>query len=339
MSCRLTTLALGASLSLLFVQPAFAHHPGAPGNGNATGPINTLSATPAEQGDLSFGLVYEGTSFDALSDETLEAAAEHAAMAGHAHVHALDDLQSLTLSATYGLTDNVSLSVRVPYLMRDGVRTGHFHGGLPEVEHEGGTSGIGDVAALLQWRVMRGENTDLSLFAGVELPTGDDGVRNDFGDVFAAEFQPGSGSWDFTAGAAVTRRAAHWSFDASGLYTFAGDNDDNDNLGDRFAYGVAASYRVLGHPPHHQHAGIGAHSHRGVDLALELNGEWHDEQSEHGERDPNSGGHVLYLSPGVRVVHDQTAGYLSIGTPVVSDMNGVQAEPDLRLIAGLSRRF
>ena len=105
------------------------------------------------------------------------------------------------------------------------------------------------------------------------------------------------------------------------------------------AYGVAASYRVIGHPPFHQHMGIGEHSHWGVDLVLELNGEWHDEQSEGGETDPNSGGNVVFLAPGVRVVRDQISGHLTIGVPVISDMNGVQAEPDMRITAGISRSF
>jgi len=325
--------------SLLFATPAFAHHPGAPGNANTTGAINTLSATPAEKGGFSVGFVYESTTFDALSDEMLEAAAAEAALAGHAHVHSLDELRSAALGFSYGLTDNVTLSVRLPYLMRDGVRTGHFHGGVPEVEAEGGSSDIGDIATLLQWRVMAGENTDVSLFGGVKAPTGEDDVRNDFGDVFSTEFQPGSGSWDFTLGAAVTRRAAHWSFDASALYTFAGENDEDADLGDRLAYGAAISYRVIGHPPAHQHLGIGEHSHWGVDLVLELNGEWHDEAAEGGETDPNSGGNVVFLSPGVRVVHDNWAGYFTAGVPVINEMNGVQAEPDLRLTAGVSRSF
>jgi hypothetical protein len=336
---RFVKLAAASALSLMFAPPAFAHHPGAPGNSNATGPINTLSATTPEQGAFSVGLSFESTTFDALSDATLEAAAADAAAAGHAHVHSLDALNSAALSLAYGVTDDLVVSVRVPYATRDGVRTGHFHGGVPEVEAEGGSSGFGDISAMLQWRVFGGETVDVSLFGGVKAPTGDDDVRNDLGDVFAAEFQPGSGAWDFTLGGAVTRRAGHWSFDASGLYTVAGENDDDDDLGDRFAYGLAASYRVIGHPPHHQHMGIGAHSHLGVDLVLELNGEWHDEQSEGGEADPNSGGNVVFLAPGVRVVHDQVSGYLTIGAPIISDMNGVQAEPDLRITAGISRSF
>lgn len=333
--------AAAAVAPLMLASPAFAHHAGAPGNSGDTGSINTMSATTAPRGSFSLSFGYESTSFDELSDETLETEAQAAALAGgHAHVHSLDELSAATVALTYGVSDDLMLTVRVPYLMRDGVRTGHFHGGVPEVEDEGGGSGVGDIAAMLEWRFVRSENTDVALLGGVKAPTGRENVHNDLGEAFASEFQPGSGSWDFMLGAAVTQRVAHWSFDGSGLYTIAGKNDADDDLGDRFAYGVSASYRVLGHPPHHQHAGIGAGYHGPcVDLALELNGEWHGRQHEAGERDPNSGGHVLFLSPGVRVVQGPTAGYLTLGTPIVTDMRGVQAEPEFRLTAGLSRRF
>jgi hypothetical protein len=339
MHSHVSKLVLASAISLLLATPAAAHHPGAPGNTNAAGPINTLSATTGPKGGVSVGLSYEGYEFDALNDATLESEAAAAAGAGHAHVHSLDSLRSAALELGYGLTDDLSLSVRVPYLMRDGVRTGHFHHGVPEVADEGEASGLGDVSALLQWRVRRGENVDAALFGGVRAPTGDEDVRNDVGAAFATEFQPSAGAWDVMAGGAVTRRLGHWSFDASALYTFAGENDDEDNLGDRLAYGAAASYRVIGHPPHHVHEIEAAHAHVGVDLMLELNGEWHDEQSEGGEADPNSGGNVLFLAPGVRVVRDGIAGYLSVGVPVLSDLNGVQAEPNLRVTAGVSRRF
>ena len=338
MFVRFIIAAMTAGPLLLFSPPASAHHAGAPGNSGDTGPINTISATTAEHGTWSVSLGFESTSFDPLTDETLETAA--AGAVGHAHVHSLDELQAVTLAATYGVSDDLMLTVRLPYLMRDGVRTGHFHGGVPEVEDEGGGSGFGDIAALLQWRVMRGQNTDIAVIAGVKAPTGEDDSSNDLGETFATEFQPSSGGWDIMLGAAMTRRAAHWSFDASGLYTLAGENDDRDDLGDRFAYGLAASYRVLGHPPHHMHAGIGADYHGpSVDLALELNGEWHGRQHEGSEVDPNSGGSVLFLSPGVRVVQGSVAGYLTVGAPILSDFRGIQAEPEFRLTAGISRRF
>jgi hypothetical protein len=340
MRTHVPTLVLASAVSLLTITSAAAHHPGGVGNSNATGPINTLSATTPEAGDVSVGVSYEITSFDALSDDVLESEGERAAGAGHAHVHSLDDLQMTAFDVAYGVTDNLMVSLRVPYLTREGVRTGHFHHGEPEVENEGGGSGLGDISALLQWRFYRGENVDSSLFGGVKAPTGEDGVRNNFGEAFATEFQPSADAWDWSAGAAATRRIGHLSLDASGLYTFAGENDEDDDLGDRFMYGLAASYRVVGHPTHHHHLGLGAHDHGvGVDLVLELNGEWHREQKEGGETDPNSGGHVLFVAPGVRLVHENWAGHLSVGAPIVRELNGVQAEPGVRAIAGVSRRF
>jgi hypothetical protein len=76
-----------------------------------------------------------------------------------------------------------------------------------------------------------------------------------------------------------------------------------------------------------------------LDLVLELNGEWHDNQKEGDEVDQNSGGHVLYLSPGIRVSNDGLSAYAAIGVPVMTDTNGLQDEPDLRLIAGISASF
>jgi hypothetical protein len=72
---------------------------------------------------------------------------------------------------------------------------------------------------------------------------------------------------------------------------------------------------------------------------LELNGEWHDKQEIAGVKDPNSGGNVVYLSPGVRLSQDKWSGFVSIGVPVINDMNGVQAEPDWRLFSGVAVAF
>jgi hypothetical protein len=38
-----------------------------------------------------------------------------------------------------------------------------------------------------------------------------------------------------------------------------------------------------------------------IDAVLELNGEWQAKQNISGETDPNSGGNVVFLSPGIRI--------------------------------------
>lgn len=298
-------------------------------------------------------MVVDYTSLDALSDATLIEAVEHAHDHGdhHAHVHSLDSLTALSLNLAYGVTDDITIAVRLPHVRRKGIRAGHVHEGPPvefEVHDEGGTSGIGDLSALAQWRFVNSRATgfEAALLAGFKAPTGRTKEKNDDGEVLDAEFQPGSGSWDALFGLALTRRLAAWSFDASALYTVVTEGTQSTDLGDRFNYGIAVSYRVFGEVPHaHEDGHSHSHSHKhvspgpAVDLVMELNGEWHAKQEAEGEKDANSGGHVLYVSPGARLSMDGWSGFVSVGVPILNDMNGIQAEPDWRLVSGVTLGF
>jgi hypothetical protein len=74
-------------------------------------------------------------------------------------------------------------------------------------------------------------------------------------------------------------------------------------------------------------------------LVLELNGEWHAREVVAGATDPNSGGNVVFLSPGVRLSYDKWSGFVSVGVPVVNELNGIQAEPDWRVLTGVAVNF
>ena len=50
-----------------------------------------------------------------------------------------------------------------------------------------------------------------------------------------------------------------------------------------------------------------------LDLVLELNGEWHGHEVEGGVKDANSGGNVIYLSPGLRISMDKWSAFASVG--------------------------
>jgi len=73
-----------------------------------------------------------------------------------------------------------------------------------------------------------------------------------------------------------------------------------------------------------------------LDLVLELNGEWHGHQVEAGVKDPNSGGNVIYLSPGCASAQGNWSAFASVGLPIVNHLYGVQAEPDWRLLTGVA---
>ncbi|MBL8566020.1 MAG: transporter [Hyphomicrobiaceae bacterium] len=339
--------ALAVTACAFVASPAHAHHPGGPGNSSGAGPINTISATSLAAGSGVVGVVLDHTFLDALSDQTLTTAVEAAYNQGeHAHIHSLDSLTALSLNIAYGITDDLTLALRLPHVSRKGIRAGHVHAGPPvefEVHDEGSTSGVGDLSLLAQWRFLKGPSGfEAALLGGVKAPTGRTEEKNGDGEVLDAEFQPGSGSWDGMFGLALTRRVAAWSFDASFLYTLVTEGSQSTDLGDRVNYGLAVSYRIVGQEAGgHVHEGR-AHVHPqgpSLDLVLELNGEWHDRQRSPGEVDENSGGNVLYVSPGVRLSLDRVTGFASIGVPVLTDLNGVQSEPDWRLVTGVSVGF
>jgi hypothetical protein len=364
---------LAASTAFL-ATPAFAHHPGGTGNAGGAGPVTTIPAETLDQGQVAAFVLYEYIRLHGLDDPTLVAAASR-----HEHAHSIGTIESTSLGAAFGITDDLTVSIRLPYVTRTDIREGihsHVHGAaVNSVTARGGTSGIGDATVLGQWRFFNSEASGSAAAAlfGLKLPTGKTNAVDRAGELFETEFQPGSGSADVLAGLAVTQRFGTWAVNASALYVFVNKGAQNTDLGDRFQYNAALSFRLFGSSPGrsvlgsdtpaayahgahsapeprrdvHTHADGRVHRHEepklaaplAVDAVLELNGEWHDHQVIAGERDRNSGGNVVYLSPGIRISAANVSGFASIGVPVVNDMYGLQAKPSHRVLGGLAIIF
>lgn len=354
-------LAGAGAAVLLTTVCAHAHHPGGPGN-VGSGPIVTISADTLRQGESSVAIMFEMTKVAAFSDAKLIDFASR-----HIHAHSMDAILVPSIAVAYGITNDLMVSARLPYVVRKDIREGHHdhgHGGHVhnEVVERGDTEGIGDMSALLQWRFLnnRISGTQAALLGGVKAPTGPTKRRDGDGELFEMEFQPGSGSWDFMVGAAISQRAGNLGLHANVLYTFAGDGSQDTNLGDRFQYNLAVSLRVMGgvsttgamhlgampEPMYHgagrsvkDHVHVEAPRGPSLDLVLELNGEWQDYERTAGVKEENSGGNVIYLSPGVRLSGDKWSTFLSVGIPVVSNLNGVHPESDYRIVSGVSMSF
>jgi hypothetical protein len=343
----LRKLALSAgAIALLAVYPAFAHHPSGSSPTSGAGPIATISATTLDKGQSVAGIVVEFVSLDPLPLDKL---------GGHPHPHNLDGIYATSLVFAYGITNDLTLSLRLPFIRRTNIFD-HHEGDL------GDAAGVGDLSVLAQYRFFnnRASQMEAALLFGTKLPTGDTSVSAVNGERFEAEFQPGSGSVDYFLGVAFTKRFGAWSFDTNVLYQFTSEGVQNTNLGDRFLYNAAVSYRMYGFagasgrmnaglPEPMYHGGPKAkHNHeeapppsRGpaLDLVLEVNGEWHDHQRVDGVKDPNSGGTTVYLSPGLRLSMDRWSSFVSVGVPIVSDPNGLQPEPDWRILSGVTFSF
>src|SRR3954453_15484721 len=181
---------------------ASAHHPGVGGIGGAGG-IFTTGAGPLDQGQFAFSAFVDYLRLKQLSDPTLLANVGK-------DVHGLQTVESRALAFAYGITNDLTVSVRLPWVRRTGILEGVQEDPADPamVRDRGNTSGFGDVTVLGQYRFLNNQvsGTQAAMLFGVKAPTGVTNLIDPFGEIYEAEFQPGSGSWDGLFGAAFSQR-------------------------------------------------------------------------------------------------------------------------------------
>lgn len=336
------SVAFATALALHGV-PAAADH-GSIGFGIGTAsPIitNTAITLPVGMGFVS--ALAQFVSFNQLSTAKLQGLHEYFDATGQQRdVHNVGSLVQPVLLGGYGFTDNFTLAAYMPYVYRNDIKT--FSEDTGRVESLGGSNGIGDFRVFGEYRFFHTADnlSNVTAIFMVKAPTGiTDRVSrflsNGSRELIDVHMQPGSGSWDGGLGASFTQTLGAYSLDANVQYTWVSRGAEDTNLGDIFAYNVALSY-ALGGP-----SGVGFLASSNLSkwtAILELNGEWRDKQNTAGVRDPDSGGNIVFVSPGVRWSGGANWNVaLSAGAPIVSDVNGYQGAPDYRLIGRVSMSF
>lgn len=322
---------------ILISTPVMADHPTSAFGTEASGPINTISAGQLARSQQAIGLRTEIINSNAFSDVALK----NLAARGIEGAHSTDRLSSTSLALAYGVSDDLTLSVRLPYIKRNNIREGELEDGVPEVHSKGDSEGIGDAVFFGQYRFFKRDSTGASILFGVKAPTGKTDVNNQ-GAQLGAELQPGSGSWDVLAGAAFSKQRGRAGYHANVLYNRTTEGSQDTDSGDTFSYNVALSYRLSDGKHDHPHSkDATAHGHLIWDLLLEINGETRGKTRIAGNPEPHSGGSVIHLSPGIRLSSSTNSwtGFLSLGMPVSENPNGVQTEVDYRLVGGVSFGF
>ena len=327
-----------ASALLIASTGAPADHPSIAFGIEGSGPINTIAATPLPAGTWGFGIQTESIDNDEFSTEELEGFAA----AGLEGVHSADKLINTSISASYGVTGNFTISARLPYIKRENIREGELEGGFPEAHTHGDSSGLGDLILAGQYRISKSAGTDISIHAGIKLPTGETNEKDIEGERFETEFQPGSGSKDLLIGASISHQSGKFGYHANILFNKTSEGSQSTEIGDSLSYNVALTYKLNGHDhTSHDHSQNNGADNTSIqwDLMLELNGESRRRNKISSASETHSGGNVMLLSPGIRISSGNISGFLSYGIPVVENQNGKQADIDKRLIAGLSVAF
>lgn len=345
---KYATLAVAATIATLATLGgafrADAHCPVFSGGIGIAGPINTFSGSTLPEGKFALGVRAEIAAFDSLSDPELDKA-----VMDNGTAHSIRRQQLYSLNGAYGVGDDLTVGLSLPYLVRGGIKAVHFDSEMQmSMLHDIGSSdGLGDLALFAQYRPVHKlyEGIDLSLIAGLKAPTGVTGNRS-HGVVIETEHQPGSGSWDPILGVALSKRVNRLSLHATGLYTVATRGARDTNLGDRAQVTLAGVYRVGGKENYgdcdqiYEYFYPESRQHWLIDLVLETNGSWQDKESVAGRRDGSSGGTSLYLAPGIRVIYDgRYSASFSLGLPVYQDLNGSQSRTDYRASAALAYAF
>ncbi len=304
------------------------------GVGNAS-PIATESGITLPKGKVSAGFRAELIKFDQYADSKLQALR---GLDPEADLHSVESLWSLSTSVAVGITDDLTVGVRVPFIMRHNIKEPeHDHVGPDaEIEALGNVEGIGDSTFYGQYRVLNNEDTHVSAIFGIKTPTGKTSRYSADGhELLDTEFQPGSGSWDGLLGMAVTHEIGPISIDASTVYTISSEGAQDTDLGDIFSYNAAMSYRAIGQQGRSYEAPTFA-----LDTIIEVNGEWRDYEEISNMKNMNSGSNIIYISPGLRaLVGKHVSIGASFGIPVIKDTNGDQVEPDYRVISSINLNF
>ena len=323
-------------VSLLLSYPAQAHHGGEGITGvGVAGPIITIPAYTLPKGLKFINLLTDYTNFDTFSSNKLIELNKRLE-----HIHDTANLFIPSIGAGYGLTDNLTIGMRLPYIFRYGIKDVHN----ANVGEKGNAIGIGDITFFGQYRFLKNEKHNLhaALLGGLKIPSGVRRTRGKDDDLFEADEQPSSGSWDPLIGLAISKKLGQFSLDINGLYKFATRGSQGSNLGDVVNYNLAISYRLIKDGDFYEKVKrADLNKKLSFDLILEANGLWSQKPNTiHGFVDENHGGTLIYLSPGFRITYDKKWIWsLSAGLPTIYDLNGRQRAPNIRLLTGITRVF
>jgi hypothetical protein len=206
-------------------------------------------------------------------------------------------------SLIYGLSDRVMLLASVPYTFNR----------ISSADGSETANGLGDpeVTAFAQLGALANGAIALRAVAGMRVPLGASDREDENGQRLEQHLQTGTGAWAGLLGFQASALRGRVPLFFSVNYQINGANDHEFRYGNVLRYNFAVQKALVG----------------AIDLIGEINGRSAAYDKEGSEQDPNSGGMVVYFSPGLRwrlfsVLHLRT----QVQIPVVEDLNGEQDE-------------
>ncbi len=220
------------------------------------------------------------------------------------------------LVASYGVSDNFNLGWSLPYQNGFGFYAAEI---APTISNLGNNSGFADSSIYGLWRITPAteDQTILSsaILVGSNLPTGKTNTVTDTGVLFSAADQPGSGALSPYAGIIFSKAWKGLMFSQNLLYAHPLKGTQYTTLGSIFDYNFAVVADL--------YKGKVKKFNYNINGILELNGEYSGYDVISNEKDPNSGGNIIYIAPGLRLnIDEKISFYTNVNIPIFQSMNG-----------------
>ncbi|MBN2838090.1 MAG: transporter [Fusobacteriaceae bacterium] len=230
-----------------------------------------------------------------------------------------------TLSLRYALTDKVTLKTNIPFISKEMHLT---KTGASETTLE--NTGLGDIKVFMGYNLKsqnKGDKFSALLEFGANLPTGETdkefSIKTKKGIItskYPLGMQSGDGSLDAILQLTLSKVINKSRVDLSTAYTLNNEGDNNLENGDELSVDLAY---------------VSALNEK-ISLIGEINGKYSNKNKVSGIEEENSGGTLIYITPGIHFKANNKFNVSGgIQVPVYKDLNGQQLISDYRLITKL----
>ena len=287
------------------------------GCGGTTGAINPTAAEAPAKNTFTLGYTLEYQDWKPVDVKKAHALHEEGR---DAHARVYDIANSVFIG--YAITNAFSISFKTPYMAR-GFKEVHDEELLGKDET---SSGLGDSILLGKYKFYDKQFGLAGIF-GFKLPTGRTSERNELGEKFEPELQPGTGSLDYIFGLSANKRINDWLLlDSSCLYYLKTEGIQDYDFGDMVRATVSATFNV-----------ISGEDKPTFNVISEMISQFANKDEHANETVYDSGGTTLFFAPGISShITKQLTTTLSAPIPFFQALGGQHQELDFSLLFSIS---
>lgn len=274
--------------------------------------INTQSASVLDAGTWALGIRNDLYQYQQFADPQL---AVYATQSGRV-IESDRYFNILNCNIAYGILKTFTIGLIAPYSRLDNIRTADAYA-IPSLSQPVNSQGFGDTAFYGQWLIIDRNISKISsmLTFGASAPFGKTMILDKSGMPLSPLDQPGRGAWAPFIGLALTKTLDQSSLNANLQYTKGLEGSQQAQIGDLYNYNIGFVHTLYRSSANSLLDGI-----------LELNGEYNLPTVIANIQDPDSGSHLIYISPGLRATTSTGfSPYIGLSIPAFQAINGIQS--------------